>query len=233
MPEDSGIASSKCWGEINVNTKFYAIIQDWERNKQLVVHKNWELIRPRMQETVTRGAWGTRNDEDFLSFVCLNLRNVPVPSEESHIFPSGYREERVVPPAVLWKCLLLKDACLGVPPLAFIHLAFDTLTDNERQWGPTPPQIPNHVPGRNHLQIFGQSPLVFIFLFLNNTLCQKIFGKIHHLLVRAKTAWPFATWQAFLKLGRRTGLVSCYNGWHGALVFRAWSHKMWLTSFPE
>lgn len=105
-----------------------------EKHKQLGVHTNWELIthRPRMQEGDSkRGAWGTRNDEGSLSFAWLNLHFVPVPREESHIFPSGYREKQVVPPPVLWKCLLLKDACRGVPPLAFIHLAFDTLTDNE------------------------------------------------------------------------------------------------------
>lgn len=110
-----------------------------EKHKQLGVHKNWELTthRPRMQETVTRGAWGTRKDEGSLSFTCLNLQNVPVPSEESHIFPSGYREEWGPPHPVLWKCLLLKDACLGVPPLAFIHLAFDTSMKAVRSY-PTP-----------------------------------------------------------------------------------------------
>lgn len=98
---------------------------------------------------------------------------------------------------------------------------------------PPHPQTPGHVPGSSHLQIFGHSPLLFIFLFLNNTLCQETFGKIHHLPMKAKDAWPFAIRQALLKPGRRTGLVSSDNEWHGAFVFRTWSHKMWPTSFPE
>lgn len=131
--------------------------------------------------------------------------------EESHISPLP-----LVFPPVLWRHLILKGASSHLS--LFTALIFNTLTDTEKQWCPTPTSTPSSVPRCNHLHIFGQSHLVFIFLFLNNTPCQETFGKIHHLLVKAKAAWPFAMWQAFLKTGRRTVLVSCYNERHSAFV---------------
>lgn len=100
--------------------------------------------------------------------------------------------------------------------LVFIHLtlSFNTFNCFWKAVVPNPNPDPSSVPRGNHLQIFGQSHRVFFFLFLNNTLCQETFGKIHHRLVKAKAAWPLAMWQAFLKPGTRTVLVSCYSERH-------------------